>query len=167
MENAFVVLDSLTNDVRAKGERGEPAVTPQLLVHRVGMLREKLMAAGANEVVVCQLKPMQVVDVRPFNYELDLYLRALGARGFGCRTQIRLADLKGDGYHILPQFDSVIDRTYACAIMGTPVPRPTPMDGFEPDHVRHRRHEEWPRLVASQGGGWGDVWRPNHGHGWR
>ena len=100
---------------------------------------------GATAVVVCQIKPMQLMDVTPFNELLSDYLRSQ-RWGFGCQTQIRLSQLKADGFHVLPQFDSVIDRTYACAIRGALVPDPTPHEGFVPNHVKRRWQAEWPGL---------------------
>ena len=101
-------------------------------------------------MVTCQLKPMQVIDVTPYNELLSNYLRSKGQAGFGCRTQIRLSHLKEDGYHVRPQFDSTIDKTFACAIIGIPVPCPTPMDEFVPDHVRHRWETDWPKVGRVQ-----------------
>ena len=149
VRGATVVIDDLTNDVR--GTRLRPAVSPQKLVHMVDLLRKKLREAGAESVVVCQLKPMQIVDVSPYNKLLSEYLRTErneGRGGFGCRTQIRLEFLKTDGFHIRPEFDAVIDRTYACAFLGIPVPRPTPWDCFVPINVRRRWESEWPRLTG-------------------
>ena len=107
------------------------------------------MEAGARAVVTCQLKPMQTTDVTPFNNALSEYLlceKEKGRGGYGCRTQIRLDFLKNDGFHIRPEFDSVMDRTYACAFLGIPVPKPTPWDCFVPTLVRQRWEKEWPRL---------------------
>ena len=70
---------------------------------------------------------------------------------FGCQTQIRLEHLKPDGYHIRPQFDSIVDRTYAYAILGKPVCDPTPMEGFVPEHMRRRYLSEWPRIGGGKG----------------
>ena len=116
------------------------------------------MLAGAASIVVCELKPMQVTDVTPFNKELSSYLR-MQPGGFGCRTQIRMNYLKSDGFHIQPMYDSIVDRTYACAILGVPVPCPTPFDEFVPDHIRRRWETEWPRV----GGQVGQM----RIHGWR
>ena len=60
VEGATVLVDNLTNDVR--GTRSRPAVTPQQLVRLVDGLRNKVMAAGAAAVVVCQLKPMEIAN---------------------------------------------------------------------------------------------------------
>ena len=146
---AIVVIDDLTNDVR--GTRSRPPTTPQQLVRLVDTLRRRVMAAGAEAVIVCQLKPMQTVDVTPFNEMLDNYLRRereRGRDGFACRTQIRLQYLKGDGYHIRPDFISIVDKTYACAFLGMDVPDPTPLDDFAPSYVRRRCEAEWPRLAG-------------------
>ena len=151
-----MVLDNLTNDVRGTSTR--PAISPEVLIHYVDKLRWKLRAAGAVAVVVCQLKPMQVTDVTPYNKLLHEYLLAEGEGGYGCRTQIRLDYLKHDGYHVLPKYDSIIDRTYACAMMGVPVPCPTPFDEFSPYHVRRRWEADWPRI--------GDRAQSTN-HGWR
>ena len=149
VRGATVVIDNLTNDVR--GTQTRPAVSPQLLVRQVDRLRLRVMEAGAAAVVVCQLKPMQIRDVTPYNTLLDDYLRLereQGRGGHGCRTQIRLKHLKSDGYHVMPQMDSTIDRTYACAFLGIPVPCPTPWDEFVPPHDRRRWETQWPRLVG-------------------
>ena len=158
VRGACVVIDTLTNDVR--GMRARPAVSPHQLVCMVDRLRRKLRMEGATGIVVCQLKPMQVKDVSPYNTLLDEYLRREkenGRDGFGCRTQIRLDFLRSDGYHVGPQYCSVIDRTYACAFLGMPVPDPTPPGEFVPDAVRKRWEVEWPRLGGGRrftGNGW-------------
>lgn len=149
IEGAVVLVDNLTNDVR--GTRNRPSVTPQQLLRLVDGVRRKVMAAGAAAVVVCQLKPMQTTDVTPYNEHLGDYLRRekeRGRDGYGCRTQIRMDSLKGDGYHVKPEFGSVLDRTYACAFLGIDVPCPTPWGDFAPSHVRSRWESEWPRLVG-------------------
>ena len=146
---AIVLIDDLTNDVR--GTRYRPSATPQQLVRLVDTLRRRVMAAGAEAVITCQLKPMQVVDVTPYNELLDSYLRRekeRGRDGFGCRTQIRLQYLKGDGFHIRPDFLSIVDRTYAFAFLGWDVLDPTPPDEFAPSYVRRRWEAEWPRLAG-------------------
>ena len=150
VRNAVVIIDVLTNDVR--GTRQRPAVSPEDLVWRVDMLRRRLREAGAKASIVCQLKPMEVADVTVYNTMLDDYLRAQGGQGYGCRTQVRRQYLKRDGFHILPQFDSIIDRTYACALLGWEVPCPTPHTDFAPESSRRRYRTEWPSLVRSDGG---------------
>ena len=131
-----------------RGTRLRPAVSPEQLTRMVDGLCARIRRAGAAAIVVCQIKPMQTTDVSPFNMCLNDYLRSeqdQGRGGFGCRTQIKLDYLKSDGFHIRPQFDSIIDCTYACAFMGVPVPCPTPWDQFVPEFVRHRWEREWPR----------------------
>ena len=149
VRGATVVIDDLTNDVQ--GTQLRPAVSPQQLVRLVDRLRSRVMEAGAAAFVICQLKLMQFTDVTPYNTLLNDYLRSerhQGRGGHGCRTQIRLDNLKSDGYHVVPQLDSTIDRTYACAFLGIPVPCPTPWDEFVPLHVRRRWETEWPSLVG-------------------
>ena len=147
VRGAIVVVDNITNDIR--GMRQRPAATPEEVVYQVDRLRKGLLAAGAEAVIVAEVKPMQPVDVRPHNRHLNNYLRALCAQGenvYGVMTQIRMNFLRQDGFHVGRQYDSVIDKTYACAIRGVPVPCPTPVDDFEPDHVRRRRYLDWPRV---------------------
>lgn len=144
-----VLIDNLTNDVR--GTRSRPAVSPRQLIRLVDRVRRRVMAAGAEAVVVCQLKPMQTADVTPYNDLLNGYLRAekdKGRDGFGCQTMIRLDSLKADGFHIRPDFISVVARTYACAFLGIEVPDPTPWDKFAPSHDRTAWESDWPRLAG-------------------
>ena len=148
VRGATVVLDNLTNDVR--GTQARPALTPEELVCSVDRLRERMKRAGAVAIIVCQIKPMQLKDVTPYNNALSDYLRPL-RDGFGCRTQIRLDFLRNDGFHIQPTYDSTLDKTYACAIRGVPVPCPTPFDQFVPSHLRRRWETEWPRISEGQG----------------
>ena len=148
VRGAIVVADTLTNDIR--GSRNATPASPQELVRRVDRLRQGLLAAGAAAVVICEAKPMQCVDVTQHNILLSEYLRNIEG-GFGCRTQIRKSYLKDkDGFHIRPEFGSILDRTYACAVLGVNVPCPTPLEDFTPDHVRRRWEREWPRV----GRGW-------------
>ena len=67
---------------------------------------------------------MPITDVRPYNLLLSQYLSACGPGGFGCHTQIKIEFLQ-DRFHIQPQFCTMLDRPYACAIRGIPVPCPT------------------------------------------
>ena len=129
-------------------------------------LREKLRVAGAAAVIVCEIKPMEITDVSPYNLALNEFLQSWGDDEFsyGCRTQMRLDYLKRDGYHIQPQFQTVLDRTYACALMGIHVPCPTPFEEFTPYHVRRRWELDWPRLGE---GCWGGMRAPINEYGWR
>ena len=106
----------------------------------------KLLEAGANAVVIAEIKPMQQVDVRPHNRKLHYYLRSLDGNNYGVCTQIRMNHLRNDGFHVRREFDSVIDKTYACAILGIPVPCPTPTIDFEPEFVRRQRYAEFPSI---------------------
>ena len=92
---------------------------------------------------------METTDVTEHNRMLHDYLQResrCGRGGYGCQTQIRLEYLRADGYHIRPQFDGVIDKTYACAIRGFNVPFPTPVDEFTPMCIRRSWDQEWPKL---------------------
>ena len=165
VRGARVIIDNVTNDVR--GTRQRPAATPEQTVFRVDRLRKGLLAAGAEAVVVAQVKPMQNVDVRLHNQSLDEYLRAQGRGGYGIETQIRMSYLRHDGFHIGRQFDSVVDKTYACALLGVRVPCPTPIDDFEPDNVRRRREREYPALGHANAQMVRMYEGQNRIHGWR
>ena len=165
VKGAVVVVDCLTNEVR--GTRQRAAVSTDELVNRVDKLRWKILEAGATAVIISEIKPMQCVDVTPFNSALHDYLLTLGGYGYGCATQIRLEFLANDGYHVRPQFSSIIDKTFACLIMEVPIPCPTPRDEFVPDHVRRKRDIDWPAL---RGGGNVQMGMRSEGqsriHGW-
>ena len=154
---ATVIIDNLTNDVR--GNRRRPPATPEELIQRLDRLGRWLRMA--EDIAVCQIKPMQCTDVSPYNRLLNDYLFSNGVRG--CYTQIRMEQLKTDGFHVLPQFGSLLDKQYACAILGLEVPFPTPAENFVPDHVRRQYEREWPRPegqgVRSEG--------PARNHGWK
>ena len=153
---ALVVIDNLTNDVR--GSWRQPTCTPEVLVRRLDALRGALKMAAAT--IVCELKPMRLKDVTPYNRLLSDYLSAENGSGYGCRTQIRMEYLKPDGYHILPQFDPILDKTYACALLGISVPCPAPYENLVPDHVRRQYRQEWPRISSTRSEG------PARNHGW-
>ena len=162
MRGAVVVVDCLTNEVRGSWRR--KALSPDELVERVHGLRCRLLMAGAEAVVICYLKPMEVRDVRPYNVTLHEYLRAMGPTGFGCQTQVRIRDLDPrDGFHVLPQVKTVLDRTYAFAIMGLPVPCPTEEEDFIPTLVRRSYEAQWPRVGVDQRRGVGAQFA---NHGW-
>ena len=149
VRGAVVVVDNLTNDIR--GTRQRPAAALDELVSRTDRLRRIILEAGAATVILCQVKPMQHIDVTPHNASLHSYLRANGS--YGVPTQIRLGSLKDDGYHVRDRYVSVIYKTYACAIMGIHVPCPTPWDEFVPDQIRRQRDREYPELPRR-----GNVW---------
>ena len=155
VDGAIVIVDLLTNDIRGTWRR--QAASPKNLVWRLNELRGRLREAGAVASVICQAKPMEVVDVTPHNSHVHDYLQAQGGSGHGCQTQVQRNFLGPDGYHIQPRFVSVMNVTYACAVLGWPVPRPTPWDDFAPEFTRRNFEAEWPCLVRggawSQGGG--------------
>merc|ERR1711962_1177057 len=135
-------------DVSSEAEARRVSVlkaTPEELVYRLSRLRRGVLAAGAVAVVTCAIKPMQIVDVTPYNALVDEHLRSQPG-GYGCCTQIRLEHLKHDGFHVKPQFDSVIDRGYACAILGIYVPNPTGWGDFVPDSIKRRK--SWDFSIA-------------------
>ena len=163
VRGAVVVIDCITNDVR--GTQKRPATTPEELVNKMHLLQRMLRAAGAEDILTCEIKPMQVTDVTPHNSALNDYLLAQGGSGYGCRTQIRLEHLRNDGFHVKGQYASVIDETYACALLGLSPPFPTPRSEFEPEHVRRQREVEWPTL---RGRGYAQMRNEgqSHVHGW-
>ena len=150
VNGANVIIDVLTNDIRGTWRR--PAATPEELVWRVDRLRGRLRDAGAVATVVCQPKPMEVVDVSPYSSAIHDYLQAQGGMGFGCGTQVRRNFLERDGYHIQPRFASVISITYACAVLGWHVPDPTPWEDFKPEWERRRFDADYPSLVRNAWG---------------
>ena len=173
VQGVVVVVDTVTNDVRGTRARGR--TTPGEVAGRVSELIGVLEGAGARAVVVCQTKPMRLVDVTGYNEAIHRGI--VDRRGvYRVDTQVRMDYLARDGYHVLPACGGVIDRMYACAVMGVPVPCPTPREGF-----RHREQcsdfeREWP--IAGEGGGDGrNVWRRREGerergecgrvHGWK
>ena len=93
---------------------------------------------------------MAMLDVRPYNRQLHSYLEACGDSGYGCNTQIRLDFLASDGFHISYKYWSVLHRTYACALLGTPVPCPLLDDDFVPVSFRRSWDCQWPRLVGRE-----------------
>ena len=66
--------------------------------------------------------------------------------GHGCRTQVRLEHLRGDGLHLQPRFFYVLQQTYAYACMEKYAPDPTPLESFTPDYARQAYQREWPLL---------------------
>ena len=98
-----------------------------------------------------------------------IHLLAQGGSGYGISTQIRMEYLRPDGFHIKNKFDTVIDKNYACALLGVPVASPTPIENFEPDFVRRRRDVEWPRISGgayAQSRGFNEGHAGIHGWGW-
>ena len=125
----------------------------------VWLLKQK----GAVEVVCCEVKSMRLMDVTPYSNALHSLCLRLGIPG--CATQIGVSHLGRDGFHILPSCLTILDRTYACAIMGVPVPCPPPAeDRYRDPGLRG----EWPTLGAARGGrrmGWDDRTQGATRHG--
>ena len=89
-------MDCIMNDVRGTRlqERMEPGEVAERLRRVIGEME------GAEEVVVCEVKPMQHINVVPFNARIHGLLDK--GRAKGCRTQVRHEHLGWDGYHIVP-----------------------------------------------------------------
>ena len=67
VDGARVVVDCVTNDVRGTRRRGK--AEPQEVAER---LREAIGEMGrAERIVVCEVKPMQHIDVVPFNARIN------------------------------------------------------------------------------------------------
>ena len=156
VSGAIVVVDCLTNDVR--GTKKKSPLEPEELVRQIHLLREATCWANAKETVICQVKPMQHVDVTHHNKLLHEYLCKQGVTG--CQTMICMEFLGRDGFHIMPQFKSVLHRQFACALLGVPVPCPTPYQNFISGHIRRAFDQNWPNLMGSSTEG------SNSHHGW-
>ena len=144
VENAYVIIDNITNNVR--GGKNHEAEPPDLVTDRVAALRELILEKSAKAVVVCQLKPMKRVNVRAHTMQIHRYLLACGKGGYGCWTQIRMRYLKEDGFHVQSRHIAIVDKTYACALLGVFVPDPTPFGDLAPDITRRRWENRWPRV---------------------
>jgi hypothetical protein len=72
-------------------------------------------------------------------------MECVGREGVhGYHTQIRLEHLAGDGFHIRAAYTSVLERTYACALLGILVPFQTPPEHFAKGaDQREQRNFEW------------------------
>ena len=147
----IVILDNLTNNVRG-GKKHAPD-SPDEFIAKVDELRHMILGRGARDLRVMQIKPMRYVDVRPYNERLHHYLLDCPDPTYGCRTQIRMNFLKADGFHIHPMYYSVLDRTYACALLAVEVPCPTPDDDYVPMEVRRNYQRDWPRLAGGENEG--------------
>jgi hypothetical protein len=56
---------------------------------------------------VCEVKPMNFMDVNPYSnaiHSASLRMRAQGHQVQGIQTQTGVSHLKKDGFHILPSF---------------------------------------------------------------
>jgi hypothetical protein len=116
-------LDVGTNDVR--GTRVTARASPEVVADRIGKTIRALKEKGARAVIICEVKPMAFMDVRPYCHAI--HLECLEHRDiFGSEMQTGVSYLKEDGYHIHSSFLEVLDLTYVCALMGVPVLCPTP-----------------------------------------
>ena len=143
VEGARVVVDCMTNDVR--GTRAQRPVEPWELEERLRVVIGELRRSGAGEVVLCEMKPMRDINVVPYNIRIHALILCNEGVG-GCSTQIQHDYLKEDGYHVRPEFGSVLDRTYACAVMDRTVPCPYFDSGIYDWHTRRHWEQEWPPL---------------------
>ena len=157
VEGKVVVVDNVTNDVRKVRE-------PWEVTRRVGKLLDVLEKAAA--VVVVQVKPIRSLDVTDFNKAIHrLCVSREGV--FGCHTQITMRDLASDGFHVSPHCGDIVDKTYACAILGKPVPCPTPPEGFFHPWQSAAYEQEWPRVDENKSKQGGQERVRNAIHGWR
>jgi hypothetical protein len=122
VEGARVVLDVTTNNIR--DTRGQAQMTPQELIDRVGKVVTIMKEKGARGMTVCEVKPMNLMDMTP--YSKSLYHSCRNKKISWCQTQSGVRNLRDDGYHMLPASFRVLNVTYAYAVMGKPVPNPTP-----------------------------------------
>ena len=76
VEGARVVVDCVTNDVRGTRRRGQ--AEPREVAER---LREAIREMGrAERIVVCEVKPMQQIDVVPFNARIHALIGSTEAK---------------------------------------------------------------------------------------
>ena len=140
VRGAVVILDVTTNDVR--GTRASPQTSPAEIAERAGTTIDLLAKRGCEWVVICEVKPMRHMDVAPYSYAL--HLKSLEKGTFGCRNQIREEDLGNDGFHLKRSSLSILEKTYACAVLGVPVPCPAPPGLEWRQRQRQYYEEEWP-----------------------
>ena len=154
VEGKIVILDNVTNDVRKARE-------PLEVARRMGRVLDALEEAEATAVVAVEIKPMRHINVIPHNESLHHLLVA--RRGvYGCHTQIRMEDLTHDGFHVKRDCAGIVDRTFAYAMMGNPVPRPSKKEDFvHPDQWRSA--EEYPEIRVRQD----RRAHPTHGWNWK
>jgi hypothetical protein len=144
VEGKVVVVDNVTNDNDIRKVRD-----PWEVARRLGKVLEVCGEAAA--VVVMEAKHIRHLDVTMFN-EAFHKLCVPRKNVFGCHTQVKMRDLGRDGYHVSPHCVDILDKTYACSILGIPVPCPTQArDFFHP--MQNREYEAaWPRIRENGGG---------------
>ena len=97
---------------------------------------------------------MTLMDVSQFSVRLQQKCMD-GGVGW-CQTQLGVDDMREDGFHVLPSSLRILDKTYACAVMGVKVPHPTPVY----QKWRHKMVEQgWPRVGDGNGRQELNVWR--------
>jgi hypothetical protein len=106
------------------------------------MTIDLLAKSGCEWVVICEGKPMRHMDVAPYSHAL--HLKSLEKGTFGCRNQIREKDLGNDGFHLKRSSLSILEKTYACAVLGVPVPCLAPPGLEWRQRQRQFYEEEWP-----------------------
>ena len=123
VRDSVVVIDTLTNDIR--GTRLRPPLSTDDFINGIDRLRLTLKTAGAKSIIVCQVKPMTMKDVRPYNDSLSVYLRGRrwGPYFWGLPTQIKHNHLKPDGFHVKRQFHWLVCETYARAVESACTPQ--------------------------------------------
>jgi hypothetical protein len=133
-------------------------MTPAAVAEKLGDLLDSMREAQA--VVVCETNPMWHVDVTPYNKAI--HMECVDREGVhGCHTQTRLEHLARDGFHIRAAYTSVLEKTYACALLGIPVPCQTPPDHFGQEAAQMEQQEfewEWPRPGEEIRGTFANVW---------
>ena len=164
IRGAHILIDCLNNDARPTHK--EPQLSPEKLAEGLDTLRTELWQRGAIHIVVSSLRPTQRADVGEHNKAIHRYLGTKRDEdgGHGCSTQVRLHHLRADGLHLHPRFYSVLQQTFAFALMGKYVPDPTPFDCYEPDHVRQPFLRDWP--VVGLNGRQADRASSNN-YGWK
>ena len=151
-----MVSDNVTNDVRKVRD-------PWEVQRRMGKVLDAL--EGAAAVVALQVKPIRHLDVTPYDESLHKLIKSRN-NVFGCHTQIRMRDLGRDGFHVSPHCADIIDKTFSCAILGKPVPCPTPPeDFFHPGRMK-RYEDEFPRVESRAGRGQERATYATHGWRW-
>jgi hypothetical protein len=149
VEGEAVLLEVSTNDVR--GTERVLQTWPHEVAGRFERVARLLLEKGAVGVCVCEVKPMNYMDVATYSnaiHSASLRMRAQGHQVQGMQTQTGVSHLKKDGFHILPSFSGVLDRTYPCAVIGVPVLCPTPSwDRYQNPRLKDR----WPTPREVQG----------------
>jgi hypothetical protein len=103
----------------------------------------------ALAVIVCEVKPMRHINVTPFSN--SIHTECARREVPGCRTQLGISDLNGDGYHIRESCLPILDKTFACAIIAIHVLCPTTDSERWNARATPEFCSEWPRVGAGMG----------------